>query len=133
MKKAMLFTLVGLLLVAGTMAVPCAYSQERTNLGTIDIPRDMEFSGQDENGPVTVTIPKGEYDLYMLKIEGNNTLGIYGNGMAYGLETKVTEKTEDQPEAKSEVKVVTKDGKDYVEIKVLVGKFELVSLMKCVD
>jgi hypothetical protein len=110
MKKATLFTLAGLLLVAGMMAVPCAHSQERTDFGTIDIPRNMEFSGMDENGPVTVTIPKGEYALYMLKIEGKYSFGILGNGMAYGLDTKVTEKTEDQPEAKTEVKVATKDG-----------------------
>jgi hypothetical protein len=133
MKKAMLFTLAGMILVAGMMAVPCAYSQERTDLGMIDIPRDMEFSGQDENGPVTVTIPKGEYRLFVFEIKGNYSIGIHGNGMTYGLDSKVSEKTEVQSEPKAEVKVVNQDGKDFVEIKVLVEKYEVVSLTKCLD
>ncbi len=134
MKKAILFTVIGLLLVAVMSVAPYAYSQERTDLGWVSVPRDMTYSGQDENGPVTVTIPRGDYKLMLFKFDGNNyglSLQSGEINMVYGLDTKITEASAAQAEPKSSVNMIKKDGEDWVEIKALVGKIEAVSLLKC--
>ncbi len=131
MKKAMLFTVIGLLLVAVMSAAPCAYSQEKTELGWISIPRNMEFTGEDGNGPITVTIHQGDFRLLLSKDQDHYTMIIVSDEGAYAFDPKITEASAAQAEPKSSVNVIKKDGEDWVEIKALVGKIEAVSLLKC--
>ncbi len=135
MKRSIIIAaFVGLLLAAGLVFPSMAQAQERTDFGWVSIPRDMTYSGQDENGPVTVTIPKGDYRLMLFKFDdGNYGLSIQSGeiNMVYGLDTKVTEASAAQAEPKASVNVVKKDGEDWVEIRALTGKIEAVSLLKC--
>ncbi len=132
MKRAMLFTVVGLLFAAVMSAAPSAYAQERTDLGTIAIPRDMSFQGEDQTGPITITMPKGDYGLLLTRTEdGRYLLILLSDAGAYSLDTQYAESSAAVGEPKASVNVVKKDGEDRVEIKAQAGRIEAVALVKC--
>jgi hypothetical protein len=127
--------IVLILLVASMIPMSFGSPQERVSLGRIALPRDAEFPAEDENGPMTASLPKGEYRLFLMILDEGKKLGIglisLDSGTAFGCPTEVADSTENYAEPKSEVTVVTKDGQDFVQIVVFTGNKKAVSLMKC--
>ncbi len=121
------------LLMACLIPLSVGLAQERTNLGTITLPRDAEFPAEDENGPMTASLPKGEYRLNLFQDADRMTIVLVSeeSGSAFGCPTEVKEISENYAEPKSEVRVVIKDGQDFIQIVVFKGNKQATSLMNC--